>query len=216
MLDFNDMDSVVGTLKRALGALPGPSAQKRMSPLPRRGGEDGIPGDARPGATVLLLFPLAGIPHVVLTKRSQALEHHKGQISLPGGMVESDETPEQAAVREAQEEIGVDPEAVTLLGPLSLLYIPVSGFLMHPFVGTLPGPAEWVLQEEEVEAVLTPSLTALADPGNHLTEQRRLLGQEREVPYFSVEGERVWGATAMVLAEFMHLLGVIPEPGGSP
>ena len=216
MVDLDDMRATVEAVERALGALPGREAQHRMSPIPRRGDDGTIPREARPGATMLLLFPQDGAPHLVLTKRSRQVEHHKGQISLPGGRVEAGESPEQAALREAHEEIGVEPDTVTVLGPLSPLYIPVSGFVMHPYVGTLARAATWRLQESEVEAVMTPPLRSLADPSNHLTYKKELLGEDRDVPYFSVRGERVWGATAMVLAEFMHLLGVSPEPGGTP
>jgi 8-oxo-dGTP pyrophosphatase MutT (NUDIX family) len=213
MVDYTNMQATVEAIKLGLTRLPGLAAQKRMSPIPRKGQADsGIPEGAIPGATILLLYPDQGVPRMVLTKRSQSVAHHKGQISMPGGMVDPGESLEAAALREAQEEIGVPPQAVTLLGPLSPLYIPVSGFVMHPFVGIMSGELPWQLEPREVELVLTPSLGDLINPKNHEREARLIFGLSREVPYFKVAEEKVWGATAMVLAEFLDLLGFLPNP----
>src|SRR5438876_7014369 len=110
-----------------------------MAPRPRREWPEGFnPARIRRAAGLLLVFPGAGRPHVVLTVRADSLGRHSGQVSLPGGVLEPGETFEQAALREAHEEIGLPLEQVRVLGPLTPLDIPVSGFRLHPVVAVIP------------------------------------------------------------------------------
>jgi 8-oxo-dGTP pyrophosphatase MutT (NUDIX family) len=204
---------VVDRIVAGLSALPGPEAQRRMAPVPRHGWKPGLlPDEARPAAALLVLYPVAGVAALLLTKRSSALPQHSGQVSLPGGAVNAGETLEQAALREAHEEIGLDPSLVTLLGGLTSLHIPVSGFVLNPFVGTVTSPPAVVVEPREVERVIEVPVAALVDPARHCRVTRMHDGIEIDVPYFDVDGERVWGATAMVLAEFAALLGTVVDP----
>ena len=204
---------VVERMVAGLSALPGPVAQHRMAPVPRRGWKPGLlPDDARPAAALLVLYPVDGEATLLLTKRSSALPQHSGQMSLPGGAVDAGETLAQAALREAQEEIGLDSSLVTLLGRLTPMHIPVSGFVLNPFVGTVSSPPAVVVEPREVERVIEVPVVALVDPACHCRVTRLHDGIEIDIPYFDLGGEQVWGATAMVLAEFAALLGAVVDP----
>jgi hypothetical protein len=112
------------------------------------------------------------------------------------------------ALREAHEEVGVSPLQVEILGRLTELYIPVSNFVVHPFVGVLLGPPDFTPQPGEVEAILTPSLTLFSQFENRKVTDLTV-GQGIKltgVPYFEVEGRAVWGATAMILSEFLEVM----------
>jgi 8-oxo-dGTP pyrophosphatase MutT (NUDIX family) len=208
MQDFAD------ALRTHLAApLPGPDAQVRMAPRPRPGWDPHtVPEDVRSAAGLLLLYPREGAWQVLLTLRASALRHHTGQVSLPGGRVDPGETLEQAALREAFEEVGIGPTGIEILGRLTPLHIPVSHHLLHPVVGLAASPPTFRVAAAEVERVIEAPLTHLRAPGTVQWEQRV---RERpplvlmDVPYFDVDGARVWGATAMVLAEFLAVLDAI-------
>lgn len=200
-------------LAARLARLPGLDAQRRMAPVPRHGWKPGLlVDDARPAAALLALFPLDGEAALLLTKRSAALPQHRGQVSLPGGAVDPGESIEQAALREAHEEVGIAPSSVTVVGALTPLHIPVSGFVLHPVVGLLPGRPVVVPAPHEVSRAIEVRVAELLDPARHQRVARALDGYEFDMPYFDLDGEQVWGATAMVLAEFAAVLGVLVDP----
>jgi 8-oxo-dGTP pyrophosphatase MutT (NUDIX family) len=206
-------EDVVAAVAAGLGRLPGVDAQLRMAPQPRGGWKPGFaPDQARLAAALLLLFPAEGDPVVLLTKRSSGLPNHASQVSLPGGAVDPGESIEDAALREAEEEVGLSPSAVTLLGRLTPLHIPVSGFVLHPVVGAAAVRPAMRAEPGEVERVIEAPVAHLLDPARHHRVQRAIGAYEFEMPYFDVEGEQVWGATAMVLAEFAAVLGVAVTP----
>lgn len=199
-------------LRRALARpLPGLDAQLRMAPRPRVGWNPyHPPADLRDAAALVLVYPIAELPHLLLTVRGTGLRQHTGQVSLPGGRVDADESIEAAALREASEEVGVAPASVRLVGHLTPLQIPISGYMLHPVVGLVEARPAFKRDEWEVARILEVPLTWLRDPANvkRHTRTRELGGRtiEIEVPYFDVDGEQVWGATAMVLAEFLAAL----------
>ena len=133
---------------------------------------------------------------------------------MPGGAVDPGESLAQAALREAHEEVGITPGTVDLLGMLTPVHIPVSGFVMHPVVGCLRARPLTVAAPGEVSRVIEVPVAELLDPGRHRTVVSVRDGIEFEMPYFDLDGEQVWGATAMVLSEFAAVLGVdvVPRP----
>jgi 8-oxo-dGTP pyrophosphatase MutT (NUDIX family) len=202
----------VARLRLALSRpLPGLDAQLRMAPSPRLGWDPlKFPEGAANGAALLLVYPHDDTLHVALTVRGSGLRNHTGQVSLPGGRVDEGETFETAALREAQEEIGLDPKTVDVLGRLTPLHIPVSGFLLHPIVGYTSMRPAFQRAEWEVARIVEAPVSLLSVPAVTKREIRTRMaaGQSIDVsvPYYDIDGEKVWGATAMVLAEFCVIL----------
>ena len=191
--------------------LPGLDAQLRMAPSPRVGWDPlKFPEGARNGAALLLVYPHDENLHLALTVRGSGLRNHTGQVSLPGGGVDEGETYEQAAIREANEEIGLNPSTVEILGRLTPIHIPVSGFLLHPIVGFTSMRPAFQRAEWEVARIIEAPVSLLSDPAVIKREIRTRVVKghsvDVDVPYFDIDGEKVWGATAMVLAEFCAIL----------
>lgn len=211
-----DLAQLERRLVRALSQrLPGPDGQLRLAPRPRSGWKPGeYPDDCRHSAALLLVYPIRDRPHILLTVRDRGLQHHAGQVSLPGGAVESGETFDEAALREAHEEVGVDPSQVRVLGGLSLLHVPVSRFVLHPRVAVAGARPRLEPDRREVARVLEVSLDDLRDPERLTVETRVRRSKPVQVPFFRLAGEKVWGATAMVLSEFLCLFDAGPDPWG--
>jgi len=163
-----------------------------------------------PAAALLLLYPHDHDWYLPLTVRGSRLRHHGGQVSLPGGRIDHpDESIEAAALREAREEIGVDPHEVEVLGRLTPLPIAVSGHLLSPVVGLAARRPQFSLAPAEVDRLIEMPLTRLLHPDAVGSEERvrtRPPHDVMTVPYFEIDGLQVWGATAMVLAEFVVLV----------
>jgi len=201
--------------------LPGAAAQAHLAPIPRRQWPDGFREEqVRHAAGLLLVFPdgtenakaaKAGSPEdiarILLTVRADTLGRHGGQVSLPGGVVDAGETFEQAALREAREEVGLSTDLVRVLGALTPLDIPVSGFRLHPIVGVSEWRPQLTPAAREVARILEPAVDALMAPDCVVHARRARDGVTLTVPGFHLEGVEIWGATAMVLAEFLSLLG---------
>jgi 8-oxo-dGTP pyrophosphatase MutT (NUDIX family) len=194
--------------ERLAGTLPGVEAQLRFATgLPRKGWVPGVyPSDARAAAALLLLYPAASGVTLPLTVRASHLRRHAGQISLPGGAADPGETLESAALREAREEIGVNPSGVRVLGSLTPVHVLVSGFTLHPVVGITDSRPQFQAAAHEVEEILEVSLEDLQDASRIRTGTRIREGVAVEYPYFDLHGHQVWGATAMILGEFICLL----------
>ncbi|MBA2604080.1 MAG: CoA pyrophosphatase [Acidobacteria bacterium] len=189
---------------RLAGTLPGLEAQIRFAPFPGRAGT--AQTGARTAAALLLLYPGEDGVAVPLTVRASTLARHAGQISLPGGAAEPDETLAQAALREASEEIGIDPADVRVLGELTPVHVLVSGFTLHPVVGVTDARPAFQAAPDEVDQIVEVRLEDLRDASRIRTGTRVREGLAVEYPYFDLYGHQVWGATAMVLGEFICLL----------
>jgi 8-oxo-dGTP pyrophosphatase MutT (NUDIX family) len=154
-----------------------------------------------------LLYPCDGEPHLALTVRTSSLGHHRGQVSLPGGGREdSDASLEAAALREAEEEIGVDASSVQVLGALTPLYVPPSNNCIHPFVGLVRERPQFELDRNEVAELIEVPLAILLDPSTRREEEWDREGKPYQVPFYAIAGHKVWGATAMILAELIALI----------
>ena len=193
---------------RLAETLPGIEAQMRFAPAPARSGWKAghFPDDARIAAALLLVYPAADGVAVPLTVRASGLTRHAGQISLPGGAADPGETLAETALREATEEIGIDPMSVQILGELTPVHVLVSGFTLHPVVGVSHERPAFQAAPGEVDEILEVSLADLQDASRIRRGTRIREGMAIEYPYFDLRGHQVWGATAMVLGEFISLI----------
>ena len=211
MPDYCTAEPSLEDIRRALShPLPGIHAQLKMAPQPRPGWdlESGIPADCRESSVLILLYPRAGRLYFVLTRRTEMVQSHKGQISLPGGAREGDESPAQTALRETCEELGVPLHDTTVLGCLSTIYIPHSNYCIYPFVAYWPDSPVFYADPVEVAEVLEVPLALLLDPSIRQVEYWSApdFDSPRRVPFFSIHGQIVWGATAMILSELVSVL----------
>ena len=205
------LPDLVARLEAAFAApLPGARVHARMTPRLLDGSPPTPAARERPAAVLVLLFPHDGAPHLVLTVRGAGLPHHADQISLPGGRPAAGETPEATALREAAEEIGLDPSSVAILGRLTPVHIPVSGFTVQAIVGVAASRPAFVPAPGEVAEVLEVPLAILGDPAHLRLGRRARAGVEIDAPYFAVGDHQVWGATAMILGELLALAGREP------
>lgn len=194
--------------KELTSELPGKLAHLKMAPDASRL-DYVIPQYAIPAAVMLLIYQKEGLLKIPLIKRMANNEHdrHKGQISFPGGKKDlSDQTLAETAVRECSEEIGVRPENIQMLGALSSLYIPVSGFHVYPFVAWHTNEINFERQESEVESILEIPLDELMKSSNRDYKVFQFEnGPERTFPILKIQDEVIWGATAMILEEFCEV-----------
>jgi len=186
--------------------LPGLAAQITMAPRPRpfRPPDGSTP---RQAGVLLLLYPIGGRLHLVFTVRPANLDHHAGQVSFPGGgWEEGDTSLAETALREAREELGIATGEIEVLGPLTPLYIPVSHNLVHPFVAVAPRRPTFQPDPLEVAALLEVPLVTFQDTAIRGEDRMERDGLEVVIPYYAVGGHKIWGATAIILAEFLALL----------
>jgi 8-oxo-dGTP pyrophosphatase MutT (NUDIX family) len=164
------------------------------------------PPHARRAAVLVLLYREVGGIRLPLIERVMDHTVHSGQVSFPGGAIDEDESPEAAAVRELEEELGVASSSVQLCGRLTPMYIYASNFLVTPCVAVTSGRPDFRLNEAEVASLLELPVDVLRDPsvrGAHEVCRRGLVFR---APHLEFLGRRIWGATSMMLAELLTLL----------
>ncbi len=186
------------------------AAQRRMAPrhrpIRRRGDR---PGQPRQAGVLVLLYPAeTGLTFALIRRTANPHDVHSGQISLPGGAREGDETPVETALREAREELGIEGP-VEILGSLTCLYITPSDFEVRPAVGYIEKHPTWVPDQAEVVEVIECPLEWLLDDAHKMIEDWEHNGEMVRVPWYNVDGHKVWGATAIILSEFEHRLRVV-------
>ncbi len=164
------------------------------------------PSEARHAAVLVPLFVDAGELWTLLTKRTDSLPHHKNQIAFPGGGRETGEDPWQAALRESDEEVGIEPHSVIRIGELDEVATP-SGFQIVPCVGAVPWPLETRLNEAEIAEVFAVPLLGFTD--YRMVEDRlvKINGVERLIRIYHVGSRQVWGLTARILQNLLSRLG---------
>jgi 8-oxo-dGTP pyrophosphatase MutT (NUDIX family) len=205
-----DFDTFISLLeKRLMEPLPGKTAQLKMSSM-RRIQEllkFSSPENAKQSSVLILLYPYAGTIGLVLMLRPVYKGVHSGQISLPGGkQEESDENLVSTALRESQEEIGIDPGAIRIIGKLTEMYIPPSNYMVTPVVGYQQNRPSFTADPKEVAHIIEIRLDDLLDQGNKKMKKMKLsLGITLRVPSYCVNGHIIWGATAMILSEFSDI-----------
>lgn len=163
------------------------------------------PGGFARAAVLVPLHEREGEPHVLLTRRPIAMRHHAGQVSFPGGRIEPGEESLAAALREAHEEVGLEPARADVLGRLSETLVLMSAFRLTPWVASVPYPYPYAAAPGEVDEILHVPLAALTRPGAHRVESREAYGMRLDVHFFSVGDDVIWGATARVLAELVAI-----------
>ncbi len=194
--------------------LPGQEAQYKMATSTRMPyKKKAVPEGVRLASVLCLLYPKDGKLHLPLIQRVIAKgDKHSGQMSFPGGKLEaSDKTKQAGALREAKEEIGILSDDVIILGALTSLYVPASNFQVFPFVGYLDYEPTFIRQEREVAEVVEVALADLIAPQT-LKYKPMQFGENyrvKNVPYFDVNNKVVWGATGMMLSEFIEVINQV-------
>jgi 8-oxo-dGTP pyrophosphatase MutT (NUDIX family) len=194
---LHDLDALVEHLRTVLSAPAAPTDPAALA--------------ARPSAVLLPLHAGSdGTPHLLFSERSRALSRHRGEISFPGGRRDpGDPSLWGTALREAQEEIGLDPARVTFLGELPAVFTVVSNYLIVPQLGSVQGQLAEIapsINPAEVAMVIDAPLAALADPAIHHTEEWTRDGSAHLVYFYQYGPHRIWGATARILADLLRLL----------
>jgi 8-oxo-dGTP pyrophosphatase MutT (NUDIX family) len=206
------MKNVIPFLEEKLaGKLPGEAAHQLMSPRMRQTKQQAISAGITPrlSAVMVLIYPRNEVPHLVLMKRPEYDGAHSGQVSFPGGKKEEEDVDLSAtALRETEEETGINRQEITVIGQLTELFIPPSGFLVAPFVGYLNEPPVFIPDEREVAELIEMPIDLLLDEA--IVDQKKIHIKSHNIyidsPYFNIQDHVVWGATCMMLSELKEIL----------
>ncbi|MEP7264484.1 MAG: CoA pyrophosphatase [Bacteroidota bacterium] len=204
-----NFDDAVLKLRNGIGMLPGEEAHHLLAPVQRLSTKEYLKQNPsyKTSCVAVILYPDNNSTRLLLMERPESTHAHGGQISFPGGKREQDDvTLLDTAMREMYEEVGVAPSAVTMIGALSEIYIPVSNFLVHPFVGFSETKPVFQLNPGEVKNVVTPEIQYffIKDLPSHRFESRSF--GWIDAPYFPYENHMIWGATAMIISELIYIL----------
>lgn len=188
------------TRDEALAALAAMAPPRLATPA-----RPGIPARGRRAAVLVALVDRVCGLTLLLARRSPMLKRHAGEVSFPGGRIEAGESEQQAALREAREEVGLDPARVRLLGRLDS-HLAGSGYVMAPHVGLVTPPLALTPDGGEIEEVFEVPLAFLLDDANHRRESMRWRGRRHSYSVFDYGRHRIWGATAAVVANLLRVL----------
>lgn len=190
--------------------LPAEQAHRLMAPANRRLDYETLSQgkQAKSGAVLVMLYPFRDKIHSVLIQRPNYQGHHSNQISFPGGKMEThDNTLQDTAIREANEEVGVGLDDINVISPLSMLYIPVSNFKVHPYLSYLEQRPRFVLETREVTEVVEFDIDILSEESiKGVTSVKANAQYNIKAPYYDINGKVVWGATAMILSELNEII----------
>jgi 8-oxo-dGTP pyrophosphatase MutT (NUDIX family) len=211
----NNPEEFFSALKNKLSlSLPGETAQNRMTSRARISTAEYLKSkpDHKISAVFISLFPFQNTIYTALIRRPSYDGLHSGQLALPGGKSESgDGSLAITALRETKEEVGIEVSEQNILGELSSVYIPVSNFLVHPFVGKLNERPNWIPDKHEVDEIIEFPISLLFDPAAK-DRRRILIGKNMfiDAPCYIINGQILWGATAMIFSELEEILrGII-------
>ena len=207
---MEDFTSIYEKIQYALNDLPGGIAHKEMFPARKTTEELNLgAADYRESAVLALLYETPKSIKLILTQRQEYQGKHGGQISFPGGKKDAaDLDLNQTALRETEEEIGLSAKNIHIIGKLTEVYIPVSNFLVQPFIGRHQGQPEFLLEEREVKELISVDLNSLTN--ENIIESRNIKTADgytlKNIPCFVFDGKVVWGATALILNELKFIL----------
>ncbi|MBD3415154.1 MAG: NUDIX domain-containing protein [Candidatus Aminicenantes bacterium] len=196
-------------IKKAVNSTrPGLRSQLTMAPEPRPGHKvySEVKGQCKKAGIMILFFPKKNQLHLILTLRTALVQYHPNQISFPGGQCDPKENPLDAALRETEEELGIESTGIKILGQLTPLYIPPSDYCVYPVVGFMNQQPEYVPRTKEVAEVIEIPVSHLMDDRNSIIETWELNEREVKVPFYLFDHQKIWGATAMVLAELLDII----------
>ncbi len=209
---MNIEDDFIRALRPKLKeVLPGYAAQRMMEP-PMRNTFELDSSKAKKAATNLILYFEQEWKFILIQRASHPLDKHKGQISFPGGSIDGNESSEQAAIRETQEEIGVQKEEMEIIGKLSDLFIPVSNFIVAPYVSLGNIDFDSLIKEEaEVAEILSISLSDFLNDAHIKRKEMKMANGFilKDIPVYEINGHDIWGATAMMLSEFREIVKLV-------
>jgi len=197
---------IIPEIKQRLAmSLPGKSAQLQMAPSFRP--DILSKGVSTQAGVMVLLYPNPTKLYLALIKRTEYPGVHSGQISFPGGKFEDgDQNIIETALRETMEEIGIQPSTIEILGQLTPLYIPVSEFEVHPVIGFMHASPIFTIDKNEVQYMIEVELEYLLSPEAKAIKPYLTEKYQGNVPYFNVDSNEIWGATAMILNEFLEII----------
>ena len=206
-----NFDELIDFLEKRLRMeMPGAEAHNLMQPKMPNG--EPIPmkhaKSPRKGGVLILLYSENGRAHFPLIQRPRYEGIHSGQMALPGGRFEKEDKNQfQTALRETEEEIGVDMNKVEVIGNLSEFFVAASNYMVLPVIGKIDFKPNFIPEPKEVYDIVTPPIGHLIDP-SRLKEKEMIVrnGFRLQCPYYDLEGRTVWGATAMMLSELVVLL----------
>ena len=191
--------------------LPGIGIQYKMAPGLRMKIRPSV--NTKKAAVLILLYPHHGSLCTIFIRRPRYRGIHSGQISLPGGKMELYESdPAETALRETHEEIGINPLEIEILGKLTELHIPVSKILVVPFVGYISERPLFHPHHFEVESMIETSVNEFLKPGTRQEKMKIMFINKAIVPFYNINGHHIWGATAMIISEFVEILKRIDNP----
>ncbi len=204
-------EKFIDSLKTALtNPLPGEKAQLMMGSGIRMKELRYMPmnDSTKKSGVMILLYPYRTSVCSALILRTKSKSKHSGQVALPGGKYENtDNNLIQTALRETNEEIGVDWKSIHIIGQLTALYIPPSNFVVYPSVGYTESKPSFVPDKREVSEIIEYKLSELLKPENVKTKEFKVRDEVPfTAPYYDINGNVVWGATAMILSEFKEIV----------
>jgi 8-oxo-dGTP pyrophosphatase MutT (NUDIX family) len=202
-----DNSHIIEGIENALkGTLPGTSAHLKMLPPYRKLEKITESDNVKLSGVLLLIFPVNNELNICFIRRPENMKFHGGQIAFPGGRHEkTDKNLVYTAIRESHEEIGILPEKIQILGELTPLYVSVSNFYIKPVVGWHSSKPDFIVNTHEVTELITLPIAVLASPKTTQIKNIETLLGMYNVPCYAVNNHIIWGATAMILSEFLSI-----------